>query len=460
MKTNWEIKNKNIEKGSYVKLVERIYNEKNQPTRYKGTIESMLREFFSKTSKKRHIWKRDVFKKLLIQLYNQKCYALLRNYNNVEVLHNISGFGDRIKRDIEGWRKDSIEEAELLSSIIKYCFALYETPKFLEQSFFINNKKQMLWYIQLGKGKSVKSLPNMPINLTVKMAHEFRNITCIMSVNAALRYAQALGFGASTKTAKIIAFSRLSIFREAQEDFWTSVVQFFSKEENLNTNELNEVVDYLAYKYRENQSYSIKNRTLDVLLNQTQEWHRNVYLKEKGDVFSWKSSGIKHLRIEENVEGKTVVYKTEELLNSGDLYDEGNEMQHCVSEYAEDCDEGRCSIFSLRREVEGEPMKRLATVEIELPSFEIVQAKAKCNQEIDSKSVELINLWISNSQVRRKREMGYERPYQPQNQERTAHARLIERRQMSGNEAGDYNLVLILKVIFWIAYLILRMSMY
>ncbi|WP_299883279.1 PcfJ domain-containing protein [uncultured Lacinutrix sp.] len=456
MKTNKNVENKHLHKGSYIKLVEKIYNENNKPTRYKGSIESMLREFFSKTSKRKYTWKRETFKRLLIHLYNQKCYALLRNYNSVSVLHNISGFGNKIVRNIEDWQNECLQEEKQLSAVIKHCFALYVTPTFLENSFYISEKKHMFWYVQLGKGKSVKSLSNMPIKLTDKMAHEFRNAPSFLSVNEALRYAQALGYGASTKTSKMIAFSRLSIIREEQECFWASVVQFFSKEENLNVNELDEVVDYLAYKYRDNQSLSMKNRTFSSLLNQTQEWHRSVYLKEKGEEFSWSSSGIKPLYFEETLDNKKVIYKTEELLSSGELYDEGNEMQHCVSEYDDDCDEGRCSIFSLRQEIEGKPMKRLVTLEIELPSYTIVQAKAKCNQDPDSKSVELINHWINNSQVRRKKEMEYERPYQAHGQQQ-AYARLVERRQMT--EKQNYDSTLVLKIIFWIMYFILKTMM-
>ncbi|WP_299121473.1 PcfJ domain-containing protein [uncultured Winogradskyella sp.] len=456
MKTNWNTQNKNIQSANYLKLVEKIYCENNKPTRYNGSIESMLREFFSKTSKKKYTWKRETFKRLLIHLYNQKCYALLRNYDSVNVIHNISAFGNGIVRPIENWKKETVNENDQLNSVIRHCFALYEAPKFLENSFYQSEKKYMLWYVQLGKGKSIKNLSNMPIKPTAKMAHEFRNAPSFLSVNEALRYAQAVGFGASTKTAKMLAFSRLSIIREDQEDFWASVIMFFSKEEDLNVNELDGIVDYLSYKYREDSSFSMKSRTLKALLNQTQEWHRNVYLKEKGDTFSWNSSGIKPLYFEEIVDNKKVVYKTEELLSSAELYDEGNEMQHCVSEYDDDCDEGRCSIFSLRQEVEGKLIKRLVTLEIELPSNVIVQAKAKCNQEPDSKSVELINYWINNSQVRRKKEMEYQRQNQPQVQQQ-AYARLVERRQMTKNQ--DYDSALVLKIIFWILYILFRIMM-
>jgi len=451
MKTNWNTQNKNLKQSAYIALVEKIYLEQNTPTRYNGSIESMLREFFSKTSNKKYLWKRETFKRLLVHVYNQKCFALLRCYDSVNVLHNISSFGNVTVRPIEDWEKISGNNNEQLNALIRHCFARYDVPKFLEQVFYTSEKKQMFWYVQLGKGKSVKSLSNIPVKLTSKMAHEFRNAPSYLTVNEALRYAQALGYGASTKIAKLIAFSRLSIIRDEDEDFWATVVQFFSKEKNLEVNELNSIVDYLTFKYRENSSFSIKNRTYKSLLSQSEEWHRNVYLKQNGENYSWEPSGIKPLYFEEIVDNKKVVYKTEELLSSAALFDEGKAMKHCVAEYDEDCLEQSCAIFSLRKEVEGEPIKRLVTLEVGLLNFEIVQAKAVCNQEPDKKSLELINYWVKNSQVKQQVFEEYQQ-VQP-----LAYQRMVERRQI--NERQEYDSALMIKVFFWILYILFRIMM-
>ena len=57
----------------------------------------------------------------------------------------------------------------------------------------------MLWYMQVGSGKSIKQLSQMPVKLTSKMAHEFRNAPAFLATNEALRFAQALGYGATAK---------------------------------------------------------------------------------------------------------------------------------------------------------------------------------------------------------------------------------------------------------------------
>lgn len=448
MKTICNTQNRNKKHNNYVALVEKIYNEKNQPQCYKGTIESMLREFFSKTSKKRYTWKRETFKKLLIHLYSQKCYGLLRSYNHVEVLHNISAFGNKIVREIELWESTSFNKDEQISSLLKYCFAKYKTPQFFEQSFYNSQKLYMLWYVQLGSGKSVKDLSQMPIKLTNKMAHEFRNASGSFKVFEALRYAQALGFGATKQAAKLIAFSSLSRTRDNEEVFWSTVVQFFAKVECLETNELDQIVDYLAYKYHEDQTMSMKGRTFNALLNQTNEWHRTMYINQDIDkVLSWKSSGIKPLYVEEEVNGFKVVYKTIELRNSIELFDEGNAMQHCVAEYDEDCCDGRSSIFSLQMQVEGKKPERMATLEIALPHFEVVQAKAKYNQEPSKKAFKLIDNWIENSKI--KKQDRAVRGYQP-----VAYQRAVERRQDEEHNTAAY--VWLIKVVLWLLYMFFR----
>lgn len=451
MKTICNTQNRNTKHSSYVALVEAVFNENNQPQRYKGTVESMLREFFFKTSKKKYTWKRETFKKLLIHLYDQKCYALLRSYKHVEVIHNISAFGNKIVRDIYGWENNNFNADEQISSLLKYCFTKYETPQFLEQSFYYSHKLHMLWYVQLGSGKSVKDLSQLQVKLTHKMAHEFRDAPTYFEVNEALRYAQALGYGATKQAAKLIAFSRLSIIRDGQEEFWSTVVQFFAKIERLETNELNQMVDYLSFKFREDAAFSMKGRTFNALLHQTNDWHRRMYInRDVGRVLSWKSSGIQPLNKVEIVNGRKIVYKTIELQNSIELYDEGMAMQHCVAEYDEDCSDGTCSIFSLQMQEEGKALERLATLEVEFPRMEIVQAKAKYNQEPNEKALEMMNHWITNSKLKRRSRMGYERSHEP-----VAYRRMVEREEM---RTQDLDITWVVRIIWMVIYLLFVVS--
>ena len=445
MKTNWNTKNINIRENSFLKLVDKIDKSDNKPTRYKGTIETMLLEFFGKTSKKKYIWKRATFKRLLIHAYNQKCYGLLRDYKSVEVLHNISSFGNQMVRNIESWERKGFDKEEQLRSLIRYSFTIYETPVFLENTFFEFDKKFMLWYLQLGKGKSVKDLTQMPIHLTSKMAHEFKNALNIFKPNEALRFAQALGFGASLKTAKVIGFSKLSNINESEEKFWETVVHFFAKETIVNAKDLDKILEFLMFKYRENIKFSMKNRTQRALIFQALEWEKNVYKTEIGEILYWETSGITPLYLEKSENGKKVVYKTVELLNSFALFDEGNAMHHCVAEYDKDCKEGVSTIFSLQRVYEDKLIERLATIEVGLSEKKIIEAKAKFNEEPSERSLQMIDLWVNSSQIKGN--------YDAVEYENYINAAAIENANHV-NENDDFDTTA--RIVFWIIFLIFK----
>lgn len=450
MKTICNTQNRNTKHSGYIALVEKIYNEENKPHSNNGTTESILREFFSKTSKKKDTWKRTTFRNLLIHVYNQKAYALLRNYFRIQALYNISSFGNKLVKPIEGWNNEFIHDNEQISSLIKHCFATYEAPKFMEKVFYSVNTLHMLWYVELGSGKSVKGLTKLPVHLTSMMAHIFRNAPHHFSVNQALRYAQAKGLGATGKLAEVISSSDLTIIKPEHEKFWFTVVQFFVKVECLSNDEINHILEYLEAKYLEDNAFSMKGRTFNALLNQANDWHRKKHF-ENAEVLVWKASNIPPLYVEEEVNGMKIVYKTIELQNSYELYKEGEAMRHCVADYDEDCYENQSAIFSLQREVLGQPAERLATLEIGLPSKQIVQARAKYNQDPCSEAMRVINSWVKSEAVKQ-----YSQP-QPQqvNHEPVAYRRMVEREQM---RTQDLDYTWVLRLIFWVLYFLFVIS--
>lgn len=450
MKTTKKITEKRVLDSAYKRLVESICAAENVPTRYKGTTESMLQEFFSKTSKKKNLHKRIVFRQLLLHVYDQKCFSLLRNYSYVNALHCMCSFGDRLVRNVEDWVNQELSAEQQIRSLIRHCFAKFETPSFLEKSFFNGDKIQMLWYVQLGSGRSVKTLSQMPLVLTGKMEHAFRLAPRDFTPWEALRYAQAIGFGASLRTAKTIGQSRLAQNFGKHEVFWSGAVAFFSREESLNIVQMHLLFDYLEYAYTNNPLLNFKGRTYNALLKQSQEWQKNVYINSVGGVIDWNPSGIKQLYKEEHELGKKVVYKTIELLNSAKLYDEGKEMHHCVAEYNEACQEGKCAIYSMQREVAGQEAERLATIEIELPNKELGEFKAKFNHEPNSKAKELMNYWIENSELERQRATDSEVQLAVQRQQ------IVLNREAAGDRTSD-EIINFVRILFWLLYLLFRL---
>ncbi len=388
-----EVKTTSKGNSKYITLVEKIYKAENKPQGYRGTVESLLWSSFSKMSKTRHTWKRATFKDLLILMHTQGCYKILRSPLYVQVLANISTFGLKIVRPIEMWQRPSFDPEEQLEDVIDYCFAKYPTPVFLISSFYESSLRHQLWYVQLGFGKSVKSLSGLPDKFTSKMMHEFRNTPRGFSVSEAIVRAQALGYGASQQMAMELTRSKLSQI-EGNTSFWRSVVQFFSIQKQVNHWDLYKALEYLEARIQRDRYFSMKGRSLEALLNQAQEWYLEMQkMRNKANYLSWLPSGIKGMHLEIVKNDAPILYSAKELLTSEELYQEGCDMNHCVADYIDDCYAKKTSIFSLRKQ-EGDTIKKLATVEINPYTLEVMQAEGKCNTPLSEEAAMAFNHWM------------------------------------------------------------------
>ncbi|WP_459210314.1 PcfJ domain-containing protein [Aquimarina rhabdastrellae] len=384
-------------KSNFLSLVEEIYKAPNKPQGYKGTVASMLWMYFSKTSKKKNTWRRAALKELLMHLFIKECYEILNTIAYVEVLYRISAFGNRYVNNITEWEPASQLPEEQLKSLIKHSFEYYQTPDFLISSFFEEQKKYMLWYVQLGAGKSVQKLIGLPFGFTKKMAHEFKKTPEGFSVAQALIRAQAIGYGASDSQTEQMIWSGLTRV-EGHEQFWSTVVHFFARHE-IAFNEIDEILAYLSFVIERNAAYTMQGRTLDALKRQTEEWRNHMNnLREEQNYMRWESSNIPAFSLGKIIDNKKVTYKIIELLDSRELYVEGYDMHHCVASYADDCFIGDSAIFSMRK-YSDDKVEKLATIEIEPQTKELIEVQAKYNEMISSEAQEILELWIERVNI-------------------------------------------------------------
>ncbi len=325
-------------------------------------------------------------------MYSKKCFGVLRNPAYIDVLANISRFGNKAVNPVENWTKDSLTPDGQLASIIKHLFATYEVPKFMEHVFAEDNIVHMLWYIQLGRGDSVLNLCAFPARFTHKMAHEFRNTPGdVYTVEQAIRRAQALGYGATHRLAENIAWSA-NVAEIKDNAFRDKVIQFVAKQaRGAQFAEIESVMGYVAEKRAEQTGFKLKGRTWIATLKAAREYEmekaKRLAAEMGGD---WKALPIANY---EKAEGNNV-YRIVQLLTSEELYEEGREMSHCVAEYDEDCAQGDTAIFSLRRFTNGkDSYETLATLEYRTDENAIVQAQARFNTYISAEAEEHILAW-------------------------------------------------------------------
>jgi len=388
----------NINRASkFEALIERAYREQNAFQGFEGTLESAIMVHFSKMSMQNNLWKRDTFRQLLLTMYAKKCYAVLRNPSYIEVLANISAFGNKTVRSIDAWTKDSLVAEGQMKSLIRHCFATFEVPAFMENVFSGDSKIHMLWYIQLGRGDSVQQLSAFPVMFTGKMAHEFRQTPDNYNVGQAIRRAQAIGFGATEERAEAIAWSALSIGFE-HEAFYSTVVQFVvNVKEEVAFDVLQNVLEYIEAMRDESTSFTMKGRTWTALVRQSAEWHVAMAKKREAEGRSqWTPAPIANYVVADD----DCTIKIIQLLTSEALYEEGAEMAHCVAEYEDSCEEGRTAIFSVRRFIQDQHwFETLATVEVFLKDMEIVQAQARFNEMICETAHAVIGEWAQRERL-------------------------------------------------------------
>lgn len=381
--------------GSFAAMVERLYNEE-ASLQGNGSLEGSIQMYFAQMSIHNRLWKRDTFRRLLLHMHAKKCYGVIRNPEHIKVLANISAFGNKLVREPESWKKDSLTAEGQLASLIRHCFAQYDVPEFMEYVFAADNKIHMLWYVQLGRGDSVQQLSAFPVELTKRMAHEFRETPNEFTVAQAIRRAQALGFGATAVRAEIIAWSSLHRSFE-DEAFRAEVIQFIAHvPEELTIDVVEPVLEYVLEMHRHNPGFRIWGRTWAALARVSAEWHREMARKREAEDYREWSKLLTDFTFEEGL----ATFKIIELTNSVALYDEGNEMAHCVAEYVYDCMEGSAAIFSLRKFTRGlEGFETLVTIEVSPACLSIVQVAARYNEDISEEAEHVVKLWAKQENL-------------------------------------------------------------
>ena len=279
--------------------------------------------------------------------------------------------------------------------LVRFLFVKYDMPLFFDKVWLTNTpefEKFQRWYVNVAKGENLRFQEGLPIPLTKKMAHYTMLAPSGYSVYQAIRYGQILAMGGSDVVMFGINGTPLAeIFHN--DDFWTTVIRFFIDNPFLEPLKYREIYDFIyAQKYRGGEAapqpnFSMENREPNALLRQVERWHEEINARYGGYGYrpptpkTWNSCGLN------GYEDETFTIK--EILTSEDLWEEGREMRHCVGSYVDSCASGACAVFSLK---DGD--KRLATIQVDLKSKTVTQARKSCNAKLDDTDKRLIGVWM------------------------------------------------------------------
>lgn len=362
-------------------------------------------------------------KNVFMHLHKQKAFKLLEDEKLLGPLQTAMSMSLFWVREFHTWEKSSHNIHKQFSSILRHMFAKYPVPLFLDEAWTNPYSKQYIdWFIHIGAGRSAKELHKFPIAITKKLAHEFVNTPEGFSINEAIRRAEVLSMGGSEWLAWHICHSRLGhgYGDIEREKFWSTVVLFFCKCPMFDCEHIPQILDYInhikniliplevepgLFRPVANTNFSMKGRTLEALIRDSQEWHNRIAVETKHtkSASSWEGTKIKSFYLTEgNAEkGLEKTYSITELLKASELVAEGRSMNHCVSSYASSCQRGHCSIWSLRVTPQYKGItERLVTIELLNQSRTIVQVRGKSNCRPTEKEKGLVTRWAHQSGLR------------------------------------------------------------
>jgi len=295
-------------------------------------------------------------------------------------------------------------------SLCDHLFAKYPMPAFLwtvfENDDFPPRGKQKLAQcaIRIAQGDGLFKLikegvfPGPP--MTRKVIHDFMstpdsNKTSFMR---ALRRAQIRGHGGSLRMYEAWCRSDQGADLQQDEEFWDTVVRWVCRNPMLDLAELPHLVDYIIHRKREDDTFTMKGRSVLAMLRNVREWHHDLANARDVKNIDFGLSGIKSgtwytKKPRTEGEGKHQ-WTFHEVLSSRELLAEGRAMKHCVYSYTSSIMQGSCSIWSLR--CDGD---RMLTIEVRSPANIIAQAKGKYNRSSTAQEMVVIKEWARKNNL-------------------------------------------------------------
>jgi len=336
----------------------------------------------------------------MTQNLEKKCPKWFKDIYFLEALIEITKYRESWLRPIEDWKPKLKSEHQKFKELIAHLFAEYKFPSFLNYIFF--NKEDFFFiqdFIFLAKGGALKSIQS-EIALSQRMKVEFSRSLVGFRVFEAFRYAQVIGLDGDEWLAYHVAYSWLGKKENRDEPFWEKFIRILIAGQVSQQNSIHELIDYVRFELDQNQNYSLSRRTLGSLMRQSNRWHKAIKLSQKTKENSiWKSAFFQPFEVLEKVGVNEVKYKIIELLTDKDLVAEGMKMNNCVSTYTGYCVKGNTRIVSLRKYQADYELERMATIEIEVGTKQIVQARARFNYEVDTKTMRLLTQWAELNQI-------------------------------------------------------------
>ncbi|AFM04548.1 hypothetical protein Fleli_2168 [Bernardetia litoralis DSM 6794] len=315
-------------------------------------------------------------------------------------------------RNIKDWKPKGHSAERLFASLVRHLFIKYDTPSCMTSLWFdTENKLARSWFIDVGQGQNASKLNHFPVPITKKEAHYFIKSPAKLTFIAAIRYGQAKAIGATTNFINNLIQTDLGKYLYPKEDFWREVIAFLVRNNPTATaHQLDVIVEYIwiqkfARLWGQNSkgetvqkkpidpNFNLKGKTWDSLWKRASEWFEVVGFSRQAPQ-EWA-----HFMMENNyIKAKTgQCFVFQQLLTKQELFEEGKNMNHCVSSYVGHCKNSKSAIFSMQNVLSRG--NSLVTVEVNPKTRKIVQANRRFNCSPSDFEKEIIKEWAKQNDL-------------------------------------------------------------
>ncbi|MCP4134921.1 MAG: hypothetical protein GY754_28360 [bacterium] len=306
--------------------------------------------------------------------------------------------------ELKTWQAKGRSIETQFRSLVDYLLVKFPVPRFFYSLFFLEpgdtTDKLIKFFKYAAEGGSVyKAVSSgiIPVPLTRRMCHQFLRSPGKMEFFEALRFAQVKAFQGEHSLAQAITATRLGRSFMNDEPFWLTVIQWFCNNPDIDRAMAGPLIDYFRHCKEENSAFSVTGRTVSAMTRGMEEWHRELALIKKLRSTFFTPSGFEEKSWEfkrRTKEGNFLVtsWSMVEILTSKDLAAEGRSMGHCVFSYASHISSGSTAIWSLKKNSE-----RVLTIEVNIRSKKIVQARGKHNRWPSDKELLMLKRWASEN---------------------------------------------------------------
>lgn len=278
-------------------------------------------------------------------------------------------------------------------SLFDFIFSRIIVSKIILKSFLSNSltENEEKWFECILNKRNLVNAENLPVKLTKKGAHYFRNLgdvgcTVTRGVIACAMMAELGG----EESFCLAVVERINDLGTAP--FWVESMCLL-KRKGLDSRNIIEVMDYLNQKIHvENEKLDLQKISLVNLMRKVNEWHHFQTVKSKFSQKPFPSARIRSfIKIIEREKFEII-----QITEPYELYLEGKMLRHCVYTYRSSCRNNGTYIFSLRKYVD-EDVKRLLT--IEMSNQKIRQIKGFGNRYPNLSEMKLIRIWAEKNNL-------------------------------------------------------------